>query len=223
MSADEGIKTAARIDIGSPRRFTPGAVLIVSAFGLVSTLPIFVAILVMSLLSGGILTFLTVSMGVLLLAVGVGAFLLPFGSGNPYVARLVRSFHPATGAEDEQGFIVQLQMSPRLRTGLRALAEDADDVGYLSFSESALVYHGDSVRLSIPFERILRVEARNIGLRGMYLYGPRIALEVSGLPNVDSLEFTERSSWLLPGSRKTARAMYDRLRAAAPRGSGTKT
>jgi hypothetical protein len=223
MSADEDIKTGARIDIGPPRRFTPGAVLIVSAFGLVSTLPIFIAILVMSVLNGGILTFLTLSLGILLLAVAVGAFLLPLASGNPYVARLVRSCHPAAGADHRHGFIVQLQMSPRLRTGLRALAEDADDIGYLSFSDSALVYHGDSVRLSIPFERILAVQARNVGLRGLYLYGRRIALEVSGLPNVGSLEFTERSSWLLPDSRKITRAMCERLRAATLRGSGTNT
>lgn len=211
VSGNAETKSAVQLDVSPPRRFTTGAVLIVSAFGLVSVLPFFIAILAMSVLSVGVQAFLVLSLVILLLGVSMGAFLLPLGFGNPYLVHLVRSFQPA--GQERDGFIVQLRMSPRLRTGLRALVEDADDIGCLSFQGSVLVYQGDSVKLSIPFDQIKQVEARNIGLRGLYVYGRRIALSVSGLPNVDWLEFTERSSLLLPGSRKTAQALYERLRA----------
>ena len=81
------------------------------------------------------------------------AFFLPFGLGNTHVARLVRSLNPGA-SRDEDGFIVQLTVSPRLRSGLRALLEDADDIGYLTFAANELRFQGDSVKLSAPWEDI---------------------------------------------------------------------
>jgi hypothetical protein len=215
MSTDAEFKGAAQLDFGPPRRFRLAAVLIASGFGVISMLPILLAILGMSLLKGDMLTLLIHCLVLLLAALAVVVFLLPLGFGNPYVTRLVRSFYPAA-AQEPDGFVVQLKVFPRLRTGLRALIEDADDIGYLSFKDAALVYHGDSVRLTIPFARIERVDARNIGPRGLYLYGQRIVLDVSGPPNFTSLEFTERSSWLLPGSKRITRRLRERLCAQVP-------
>jgi hypothetical protein len=72
-----------------------------------------------------------------------------------------------------------------------------------------MVFHGDSVNLSLPFEQIEEIRPQSVGLRG--LYGARIALVVSGLRGIKSLEFAERSSWVLPTSNKTTRRLYERL------------
>jgi hypothetical protein len=195
----------AKIEIARPRAFTPGAVCAVNAYGIFLAVPIVAAVLVVSLLRFGMLTVL-----IPFLAIAVTAYFLPFGLGNPYVARLVRPLAPA-GGSDAKSFIVQLTLLPRIRTGIRAVLEDADDVGYLSFSRSGLLFQGDSVKLSVPFDCIEAVRPHNIGLRGLFVYGRRIGVVVSGLPNVESFELAERSSWLLPTSRRVTRELYEQL------------
>ena len=193
------------IEIVQPKLFTTGAVAVVSAYGLLLAAPIFTSMLVVSVIGYGILTVL-----IPLLVVAATAYFLPFGLGNTHVTRLVQSLNPAAGKSDD-GFIVQLTLSPRIRSGLRAILEDADDIGYLSFTRTELRFQGDSVQLSIPFDQIQQVRPQNIGLRGLFLYGRRIKIVASGLPQVDSFAFAERSSWLLPTSRAITRKMYQRL------------
>jgi hypothetical protein len=200
MSSD-----SARIDITPPRLFTGSAVAVVNAYGMVLVLPIFSAIMVVSVIKLSALTAL-----IPLLALAVTAFFLPFGLGNTHITRLVRSLHPGAG-QNEDGFVVQLTISPRLRSGVRALLEDADDIGHLTFSASGLSFQGDSVRLTMPWEDIQLVQPRNIGWRGLFVYGRRIKLVISAWPEVEWLEFAERSSWLLPVSRAITRRLYERL------------
>ena len=193
------------IEIVQPKLFTTGAVAVVSAYGLLLAAPIFTSMLVVSVIGYGILTVL-----IPLLVVAATAYFLPFGLGNTHVTRLVQSLNPAAGKSDD-GFIVQLTLSPRIRSGLRAILEDADDIGYLSFTPTELRFQGDSVQLSIPFDQIQQVRPQNIGLRGLFLYGRRIKVVASGLPQITSFAFAERSSWLLPTSRAITRKMYQRL------------
>jgi hypothetical protein len=122
----------------------------------------------------------------------------------------VQSFNPAAG-KSEDGFIVQLTLTPRIRSGLRAILEDADDIGYLTFTETKLLFQGDSVKLTVPFNRIQQVQPQNIGMRGLFVYGRRIKIVASGLPQIASFEFAERSSWLLPDSRRITRKLAERL------------
>jgi hypothetical protein len=192
----------AKIEIAQPRAFTLGAVLTVNAYGLFLAVPVFTAVLVVSVLQIGVLTAL-----IPLLAIALTAVFLPFGLGNSYIARLVRSVQPAAG-QDPSGFVVQLTLWPRLRKGIRAVLEDADDIGYLTFGSNGLSFRGDSVNLSVPFSSIVEVRPQNIGLRGLFVYGRRIWIVVSGLPNVESIEVAERSSWLLPTSRRITKQLY---------------
>jgi hypothetical protein len=148
-------------------------------------------------------------------AIALLIFFLPLGFGNAYISRLVRSFRP--GANTRDGFIVQLSLEPRLRSGLGGSFEDADDIGYLSLTESELVFEGDCIKLAVPYDRIQAVQARNIGYRGLFIYGQRIALLVSGLGQVERLEFAERSSWILPTSRRIMRQMQEQLAARVSR------
>ena len=178
----------ARLEIGQPRLLTAGTMLALYGFGLLRVIPVLVAIVVVSLVPFG-----AWSVVVPLLAIVVTTASLPFTFGNTLITKLVHRLAPAA-AGGEDAFVVQLTFSPRLRSGLRALVEDADDIGCLRFTPSELVFDGDSVKLSVPGGQIGRVESRNIGLRGLFLYGARIEVTVSGLSNVRTLEFTERSS-----------------------------
>ena len=196
---------SATIEIAQPRLFTTGAVVVVSAYGILLAVPFFIAILVVSLIKFGLLTVL-----IPFLVVAATAYFLPFGLGNAHITRLVQSLNPAAG-KSEDGFIVQLTLSPRIRSGLRAILDDADDIGYLSFTGSELLFQGDSVKLSVPFDHIEQVQPQNIGLRGLFVYGRRIKVVASGLPNIEAFEFAERSSWLLPESRRITRKLSERL------------
>ena len=182
---------SARIEINRPRLFTAGAVAIVNAYGILLATPILSSILVVSVIKLGVLT-----VAIPLLAVAATACFLPFGLGNAHITRLVRALNPDAG-KDEDGFIVQLTLSPRLRSGLRGLLEDADDIGYLTFNRNELCYQGDSIKLVLPWEDIQLVRPRNIGLRGLFVYGRRIQVVVSGWPEAAAFEFAERSSCLL--------------------------
>ena len=202
---DAAPSTTAQIEIRQPKLFNLGAVLIVSAYGMLLAIPFVVALLVVSCLALGILTIL-----IPVLAVVLATLFLPLGLGNPYVSRLARTLKPAANTTGP-AFIVQLSATPRIRSGLCAILDDADDIGYLSFNGSGLLFEGDSVTLSVPYACIKEVRPQNIGLRGLYVYGRRIGIVVAGLPNVSTLQFAERSSWLLPSSKRITRQLYKHL------------
>lgn len=182
---------------------------IICSFGVLLVIPVLIAIAVISLLKFGIITWLLP-----LLGIAATVYFLPFGFGNPYAAKLVGSLAEAENTTGD-GFIVQLTLSPRIHRGWRAYMEDADDLGYLCFANTAMVYRGDAVRFTIPFRQIAGVQARNVGWRGLFVYGRRVVVRVKGLPNGETLEFADRSSWLLPTSRRVMRRLYERLNAVA--------
>jgi hypothetical protein len=193
--------------------FTARAVAAVNAYGILLLTPLLVSFLVVSLIRIGVHTLL-----IPCLVAAATAYFLPFGFGNTHITRLVRAFRPAAGNEAD-GVVVQLALSPRIRSGLRAVLEDADDIGLLGFTSDGLRFEGDSVNLSVPFDRIEQVRLHNIGLRGLYICGQRIQLMVSGLAGVDSIEFAERASWRLPVSRSIIRKLHERLSAGVPQRS----
>jgi hypothetical protein len=198
------------LEIKAPRTYTAAAVIAVHAYGLLLVVPLLAAIAVMSLFIA------EWSLAVPFVAVVVTAFILPFGLGNPHVCRLVRSFCPA--AAKGEGFVVQLTYQPRLRSGLRAVLDDADDIGWLSFTDEGVVFEGDSTRFKVPYESIESWQPQNVGLRGLYVYGRRLGLKVRGMPKVQSVLLAERSSWLLPGSRRNTRALWEKATGRGPAG-----
>ena len=199
------MQSSAQLEINPPKRFTLGAVLVVTAFGIFRALPIIAAILLIS-----VLRFVPATITIPLAALIASAIFLPFGMGNPYIAKLVYDNTP-DAASDPDNFIVQLTLSPRIRSGIRAVFEDADDIGVLAFSGGEMSFHGDSVKLKVPLAQVTLVRQQNSGLRGFYLYGRRLELVVAGLPNVASLEIAERSSWLLTTSRTITKKLQEKF------------
>jgi len=196
--------TTAQMQINPPGLFTTGAVLVVCAYGLLLIIPVLISMMVVSTLQLGLWTFL-----IPLATICIATYFLPFGFGNNHVTRLVRSLGP-TEVSEQKGFAAQLTLNPRLRSGLRALVEDADDIGWLTVTESDLKFRGDSIGLSVPRERIQELRIQSIGLRGVFVY-PCVVVVVSGLPETTELRFADRSSWALPGARAQTWELYRRL------------
>jgi hypothetical protein len=205
--------TGANLEIQNARLFRGRAVLVVSAFGLLLVIPVLLSMLVVSSLRFGIWTVL-VPLGV----ISVATLFLPFGFGNTYVRRLVRLLKPAHW-KDAECFVVQITLIPRIHSGFRAVLEDADDIGCLNLSAAELVFQGDSVRFSIPYNQLRDLRLQTIGLRGLFVY-PRLAISVTGLPRITQLRIAERAGWFLPTSRKRTRELHERLAARLQNGPG---
>lgn len=212
--------SAATMETTEPKVFTLGAAVMVNAYGLLLVAPLFAAMVVVSLMKFSALTVL-----VPLAVVAGTAYLLPFGGGNTYVRRLVHSLVGAAEGKGAEGFVVQLTLSPRLRSGVRAVLEDADDIGRLTLEEDGARFAGDAVKVFVPYDRIEDVRAENSGLRGGFVYGRRIRVVACGLPQTGWLEFMERGSLLLPESRRITRELHagllSRVAASAGGRAGT--
>jgi hypothetical protein len=194
----------ASIEISQPRRFGLGAILGIYAFGFLLIIPILIAVLIVSLMRLGLFTLaipLLVTMGTI--------YIIPF-VGNAYISRVVRG-HALPPAQDGSRFIVQITFSPRICAGLRALLEDADDVGHLTITQTEIIFRGDSVNLTIPFSQIRNIQAENVGLRGLYIAAGRIRLEVGGMDEFQTVEIAERSSRVLPTSRRISRELLEAI------------
>ena len=195
------------VEISPPKRFGPAALLICCGYGILVSLPALSSILVVSSLP---LSWLTAIIPFLALAAAV--FLLPFAFGNSFIFRIARSFQP--DKEGGEMFLVQFASVPRLRKGLRAWVEDADDVGWLTLDASRLKFRGDSVNLVIPVSAVAHVRRENNGVRGLFLYS-RTVLHLKGGREFCTLRFAERSSYLLPTSRRTGLRLFNAVRAFA--------
>lgn len=179
------------------------ALLRVHGYGLFLVLPVLLAAMWLSV-SGTYLYALLLPFA----ALAVTCVFLPFGLGNACITRLVRK-HVALPSAAAEMFIVQITATPRIREGLRAVVEDADDVGWLVISGGQLRFVGDAIDLTVSREAVVALRPENIGLRTLFVYGPRLALELRGLDEIKSVEFAERSSLLLPESRKAARRIRE--------------
>ncbi len=193
-----------QFQVRPPSLFTAGAVLVVCAYGLLLLIPVLLAMMLVSVFRFGFLTFL-----IPFAAICGATYFLPFGFGNAHISGLLRrKSNPRS--EAPVGWPVQLTCSPRLRSGLRGLLEDADDIGHLTVTDSGLVFEGDSIRLTLPRRCILSLRAQSIGWRGLFVY-PRLVLTVSEIAGLKELRFADRSAWVLPTARKRTRELYRRL------------
>ncbi len=197
--------------IHPPSLFRSGTLLRINAYGFLLLTPVLITFLVVSVLPFGKVTFLVPA-----LVMAASLYFLPFGFGNSVVTRLVRRLQPQAG-RTANSFIAQLAFDPRLRHGWRALLEDADDVGCLTVNEGELVFAGDAVCLNIPAAHIREVHCQNIGWRGLFLYGPRVHVTFSDGHEWRHVQFGERSSLVLPASRRVAHEMTSRVRALVNR------
>ena len=194
----------AHVEVRAPRLFNGAAVLWINLYGLVLAVPFLVSVAWVSFRPLGPSTFL---IPVLFFA-GL-TYCLPIGLGNLHVRKIVRRINPVERRADD--YVVQLILRPRRRSGFWAMMEDADDVGWLRLSEGHLVFEGDSVTLRIPFCEIRSVIQSNVGWRGMFLYGARVAVSVP-LPGAgDGFEIADRSSMFLPQSRRIMMDLHRKL------------
>lgn len=196
------------LEIRPPARFNEGAVLVFCAYGLLLFAPAVIAVLVVSSLAFGPLTFL-----IPVAALACATFLLPLGFGNRHVKRIAPAWPDSLPPESE-AFLVQVTLTPRLKTGLRSLLDDADDIGWLYFVGPVLHFLGDSVELKLPLSSIRSTCSETAGARWLYLHS-RVSIELSGVGQYEKAAFAERSSSTLPGSRRAARRLQEAILKAA--------
>jgi hypothetical protein len=204
------------IEVSRPKQFTASAILAMNCHALLALIPVLI------LAPAGIFVFVkTGSFPALAVILALTAFLpvyfFPLILGNAYVKRLVNSIAPT---KDGKGFVVQVTMSPRIHKGVRALADDADDVGRLSITDSELVFDGDAVKLRLPLGWDTRVETRNVGWRGMWICGPRIWVVTPGPSGTIAAQFCDRSSLTVPASRKNSSVLKRELLAGIRKATG---
>jgi hypothetical protein len=203
-----------RIETAKPRLFTSRACWIINLFSVVLLIPLGIALLIIAI---AFMFLPIVSAGVFSLCLLIAAmfctlYFFPAGLANPYVSRLVESRQARVGNEDNS-FISQIALSPRLFSGVRGFIEDADDVGRLQINEADFRYEGDSIMLQVPYGCVTRVKKTNIGWRGLWICGPRIKVCFSGLPGLEEIEFCERSALTLISNRKRANRIFKEISA----------
>ena len=199
--------TEPQIETSTPRQFAARAIFVLNCHGLLALIPVVVLVpfaVLVSLKTGSFPAFLSI----VLLTAFLPVFFFPLILGNSYVTKLVESISPS---KNSKGFVVQMTLSPRKYSGVRALVEDADDIGRLSVTNDQVLYDGDAVKLRLPVSSIKSVESRNIGWRGMWVCSPRIRVTVAGLPGVTQVEFCDRSSLTIPDSRRKSLALKAEL------------
>jgi hypothetical protein len=199
---------ASRIEVGPAKLFHNGSMLVIWAYGILLLLPVGASLVAISLVKVGFLTFL-----IPVVALAATAWIVPLGQGNHYIARRARGLSGAPAGESN--CLVQLTLTPRLRKGIRALLEDADDFGILTFDEAGFTFTGDAIHIVVPRQNILQVHRQNVGLRGRFVYGSRITIEVKGLDKISYLEFAERSSAIIPESKRITRRLLEQFKQAA--------
>lgn len=202
-----------KIEISKPRRFGVLSILTKYVFSFLLAIPLVAAFFILSTVRN-LGQFWTLAVPLLALAATV--YFLP-SLGNVYVRWVLRGVRAQMTDNSRQTPIVQITLCPRIRSGFRALIEDADDVGYLSLTESELQFHGDSLQVILPFEQLKAVHGENVGLRGAYLSGGRIRLDISGRDDFEAIEIAERTSLVLPASRRITRNLFEQIKARATR------
>lgn len=188
------------IEVRSPRYFSLGAVLVFSAYGLALLLPALFSMLIVSSVPFSWMTY-----AIPLCALGFATALLPFGFGNTYAERLAGRYKPQP-IDGAPPVLVQITFWPRVRSGVRSVIEDADDIGWIYWTDSQLIFQGDSVSLRVPLTSLRFLRLENSGMRAMFLYS-RVRIETQE-PVAQKFWIAERSSWNLLGSRATGRALF---------------
>ncbi len=198
-----------KIEITPPKLFTKKAIVVLNLYAVLGWFPMGVVIVLIPSIFESFKPEIALSLS--LVAAGLAAclciYFAPFGMGNPHVRKLVRSLN----VSGKHGYIIQLAIIPRLKSGFWAFLEDADDIGILAITENELVFKGDSVEFSFPYAQIKNIRKKNIGWRGAWIYGNRIQIDFLDLVGKKSFEFAERSSLCIPASRQISAELFNFL------------
>jgi hypothetical protein len=194
------------IQTGPPRLFTLKAVLITYVYGCFLALPVLLAVMLMTVMSAD-----PWSLVLPFAALAISAVILPLGQGNLHIRRIVQSLYPREFQEPDS-FVVQLTFAPRLRGGTLAALETADDVGVLIVGERTLRFLGDSVRFELAYDQVRQARPESIGLRGLFVYGRPVALELCQGEDSKVVQIAERTALWLPTSRLITAKMHRLIR-----------
>ncbi len=137
-----------------------------------------------------------------LIASGLVVFFLPVVLlANPYIKYIARKCSK-NGSDSVFSVVCQIRLFPRVYTGFRGFMDDADDIGQLQISQGSLAFRGDHIQCFLPFGCIEKIDCKNVGWRGGWLYGHRIKIQTSVFGKYEGLELAERHSITLISSHR---------------------
>lgn len=127
--------------------------------------------------------------------------------GNYYIKKLLRRNHNIV---DRNGYCFQIMTQPRQYVGVRAFLDDADDIGHLRLTKDGIMFDGSYIKCLIPFDKIVMIELKNSGMRGLWLI-LKLHLIVSNPAGVEELFFTERDSTNILSSWRLTIRLYEEI------------
>lgn len=133
-------------------------------------------------------------------------YFFPIFQANPYIRVLVERRLGKKRA-DSVTYVCQCSLFPRLHRGLRGFLEDGDDMGRLEITGDGIAFAGDHVSFNLPFAMIDRFTHVNSGYRMLWIAGRRIQLFTRAFEGIESIEFMERESNMIPTSRRLSSEM----------------
>jgi hypothetical protein len=141
-----------------------------------------------------------------MLIVGLILYLIPIINGNNWVCRIVKQI---SGIEILNGnaTICQISFTPRLHRGIRGFLEDADDVGYIQFSDNSVVFRGDQIQMDLPYSSVKTFSCANAGWRTFWVTGRKIKIETDAFEGYDHFTISERQSSTILSSRRISESM----------------
>lgn len=137
-------------------------------------------------------------------------YLTPGMSGNFYYPRIIRTFVKETSGRDPS-MLAQMSLSPRLRKGLRAATDSADDVGLVELGPEAFLFKGDAVSMVIPYDRIGGISRHSVGPRGFWLVRCWIRLHTDAFEDYEHVDLADASSLIKPTLDAKTKWMIDEL------------
>ncbi len=210
-----------KLEIGAPEEFGMQAVIVENLFSLLPTGVLMVTTLILSSLAGALthilfgapasaLVFLFLIVLMLFVSLYLMLVCFPFMQANPYVRHLVEKRH-GWRQSSSNAYICQLSLSPRFYSGLRGFLEDADDIGWLEIKDDGIVFKGDSMNLSLPFEAINRIATLDRGYRMLGMGGRKVRISTRALDGIQAFELVERQSYTIDTSRRLADDIIDAI------------
>jgi len=111
-------------------------------------------------------------------------------------------------APDAIAYDCQLTLSPRLCRGIRALLEDADDVGRLEVTAEAVHFTGDRIQIVLPFESISGIMQTKCDWRNFWVAGRKTRITTSAFADIEYIEFGEREARTYFSSKRVSTEIH---------------
>ena len=91
--------------------------------------------------------------------------------------------------------------------------DNADDVGELRLTNEEILFIGDYVNLTVNYLDVAKLDRKNCGWRGFWIYGSWIIISfVNSINDFTGIKFFIRGRKTILSTRRTANKVFERLK-----------